>query len=79
MFLPVESHGQRSLEGYSPQGRKELDRTERLHFLFYIVGTQETMVEKYWALWRETCIEFLSCDLCYGCDNTDHLGLYGVS
>ena len=25
--------GQRSLVGYSPQGRKELEMTERLHFL----------------------------------------------
>ena len=28
VFLPGESHGQRSLEGYSPQGHKELDMTE---------------------------------------------------
>ena len=27
--LPGESHGQRSLVGYSPQGRKELDTTEQ--------------------------------------------------
>ena len=27
---PGKSHGQRSLAGYSPQGRKELDTTERL-------------------------------------------------
>ena len=26
----LESHGQRSLTGYSPWGSKELDRTERL-------------------------------------------------
>ena len=30
VFLPGESLGQRSLEGYSPRGRKELDTTERL-------------------------------------------------
>ena len=30
--LPGESHGWRSLVGYSPQGRKESDTTERLHF-----------------------------------------------
>ena len=30
VFLPGEFHGQRSLEGYSPRGRKELDRTEPL-------------------------------------------------
>ena len=28
VFLPVESHEQRSLAGYSPWGRKELDTTE---------------------------------------------------
>ena len=27
-FLPGESYGQRSLEGYSPEGYKELDTTE---------------------------------------------------
>ena len=27
-FLPGEFHGQRSLAGYSPWGRKELDTTE---------------------------------------------------
>ena len=28
VLLPGKSHGQRSLEGYSPQGHKELDVTE---------------------------------------------------
>ena len=28
VFLPGESHGQRSLAGYSPWGHKELDMTE---------------------------------------------------
>ena len=28
VFLPGESQGQRSLVGYSPQGRKELHMTE---------------------------------------------------
>ena len=32
VLLPGESHGQRSLVGYSPRGRKESDMTERLHF-----------------------------------------------
>ena len=31
VFLPGESHGQRSLAGYSPRGRKESDTTEQLH------------------------------------------------
>ena len=32
VFLPGKFHGQRSLEGYSPRGHRELDTTERLHF-----------------------------------------------
>jgi len=31
VFLPGKSHGQRSLVGYSPQGHKESDMTERLN------------------------------------------------
>ena len=31
-FLPGESHGRRSLVGYSPRGRKESDTTEWLHY-----------------------------------------------
>ena len=34
VLLPGESHGGRSLVGYSPWGRKESDMTERLHFHF---------------------------------------------
>ena len=36
IFLPGESHGQRSLVGYSPRGRKESDKTERLTLLLFI-------------------------------------------
>ena len=32
VLLPGKSHGQGSWVGYSPWGRKESDRTERLHF-----------------------------------------------
>ena len=32
VFLPGKSHRQRSLAGYSPWNRKELDMTELLHF-----------------------------------------------
>ena len=32
VFSPGKSHGWRSLVGYSPQGHKESDPTERLHF-----------------------------------------------
>ena len=34
VFLPEESHGERSLAGYSPWGCKEWDMTEWLHFPF---------------------------------------------
>ena len=33
VLLPGKFHGQRSLVGYSPWGRKESDMTKRLHFL----------------------------------------------
>ena len=32
VFLPGESHGRRSLVGYSPRGHKGSDTTEQLHF-----------------------------------------------
>ena len=34
VFLPEESHGRRSLVGYSSWGHKESDMAERLHFHF---------------------------------------------
>ena len=34
VLLPGESHGQRSMVGYSPWGCKESDTTEQLHFHF---------------------------------------------
>ena len=37
VFLLGKSHGQRSLVGYSPQGRKESDTTKQLHSLTCIV------------------------------------------
>ena len=36
-LLPGKSHGQRSLVGYNPWGRKESDMTERLHFHFHFL------------------------------------------
>ena len=32
VFLPIESHGQRSLAGYSPRGHKEWDMTEQANW-----------------------------------------------
>ena len=36
VFLPGESHGQRSLAGYRPWGCKESDMTERLTHCFFV-------------------------------------------
>ena len=33
IFLPGESHGQRSLEGYSPWARKESDTTKHNYYV----------------------------------------------
>ena len=41
VFLPGKSHGQRSLVEYNPWGRKESDRTERLHFHFSLSCIRE--------------------------------------
>jgi len=38
VLLPGKFHGLRSLVGYSPWGRKELDMTERLHSTLYSIG-----------------------------------------
>ena len=37
-FLPGKSHGQRSLAGYSPQGRKESDTTEPVRLTGTVQG-----------------------------------------
>ena len=36
VLLPGKFHGQRSLVGYSPWGRKESDTAEQLHFLSFL-------------------------------------------
>ena len=38
VFLPRESHGQRSLVGYSPWGHKESDMTKQLSTHVYIAS-----------------------------------------
>ena len=63
VFLPGESHGRRSLVGYSPRGCKESDMTEGLHFhpiaqwvknLPAVQRTEETQV---WSLGQEDLLE----------------------
>ena len=43
VFLPGESHGQRSLAGYSPWGHKELGTTEKLTYTQVIKSLQWRM------------------------------------
>ena len=38
MFLPGEFHGQRSLVGYSPWGRRESDMTKQLMLSLFITN-----------------------------------------
>ena len=49
VFLPGESHGQRSLVGYSPWDHKELDMTEHtVRYIFYMSSI------KYICVWTHT-------------------------
>ena len=68
VFLPGESHGQRGLVGYRPQGCKESDTTERLNFNFspavplaasYFIN-QESSLPRDFAL----CLEHSSLRCC---------------
>ena len=43
VLLPGKSHGPRSLVGYSPRGRKELDTTEQLTFTFHFPALEKEM------------------------------------
>ena len=49
LLLPGKSHGQRSLVGYSPWGRKELDVAERLHFLYFSCCSEWGLLSSYSA------------------------------
>ena len=69
--LPGESHGQRSLVGYSPRGRKESDTTEHTHTVLQVEG----IIKMFWILsfflisfclfkhWRGQRLCFLYCHL----------------
>ena len=47
VFLPGESHGQRSLMGYSPWGHKESDMTEQLTQTHTVSVVAKTMCVRY--------------------------------
>ena len=47
VFLPGESHGQRSLVGHSPWGRKELDTTKQLSMNAHVLLSKTRRKENY--------------------------------
>ena len=58
VFLPGESHGQRSLEGYGPQGCPELDTTEATYthtwvWRYCYFHCSDFTDEKIWGLERK--------------------------
>ena len=53
VFLPGESHGQSSLAGYSPWGRKELDTTEHTHTLMMRTGQLMLPIFLMWIFLKE--------------------------
>ena len=62
VFLPEESHGPRSLAGYSPWGRKESDKTEWLTLsltaIFLLLSTWQVLyVSSWWIKWDEDAYE----------------------
>ena len=78
-FLPRESHGQRSLAGYSPWVRKESDVTEHAHIFHSSMGfikqcifhlrLQKLLFEEkplmvFWSEWYLTYTWFLVCVVC---------------
>ena len=76
VFLPGESHGRRSLVGYSPWGRKESDVTERLHldlfwffFRFINLSVSVLFLDLLWPLkWIYVYYEYMF-------NNYSHIGL----
>ena len=63
VFLPGESHGQRSLAGYSPWGRKELDMTEATHaHVIYQLNLQMAIINGNTA-WQMLWVDFIYCTI----------------
>ena len=60
VFLPGESHGRRSLVGYSPQGRKESDTTERLHLILFAAEDEEALYSQQKQDWELTVAQIMN-------------------
>ena len=59
VFLPEESHGQRSLVGYSPWGGKESDMTEATEYARMHTSSTCSVNDMWEAQW--TCKEMRPC------------------
>ena len=66
LLLPGESHGGRSLVGYSPWGRKESDTTEQLHFHFspvdHILSELSIMIRPSWMALHTVAHSYIELD-----------------
>ena len=60
VFLPGKSYGQRSLEVYSPLGRRELDTTERLSMHAVVVKNDSAEEQLWFWLWPITMFYSIS-------------------
>ena len=85
VFLPGESHGGRSLVGYSPWGLKELDTTERIHFTLHRYNLSEISLGNVaecpskWPLVWGVFICFLLRELSFTVQNLAMLGTCWVT
>ena len=59
VFLPGESHGQRSLAGYSPWCRKESDMTEWLSIAHHRLKFRFTNI----CRWKSLCVNVLEMEI----------------
>ena len=69
VFLPGKSRGQRSLVGYSPWGRKELDTTERLstaHTLVFCPSPLRSSLGWIFSICPTDCLHLFHYVLCSG-------------
>ena len=92
VFLPGESHGQRSLVGYSPWGRKELDRTEHpggerikefIGFLLYVLRKFESISNSKFfprpaPTWEPWVLSWLFCPVPRASPGKPFCALYGL-
>ena len=65
VFLPGESHGQKSLAGYSPRGRKESDTTEQLHFtspVNHVSSELSATIQPSWVVLHSMAYSFIELD-----------------